>query len=214
MIKIKILIVSNGTIDDMSMLEELVKQSDYIICADGGTRYFYEKNMKPDVILGDFDSLEEKILKDMKDKEIDFFKFPVNKDKTDTELAVEYAVQKGAKDITLLGATGSRLDHTLGNIMLLREFVDKNIKIRVLDSHNEVYMIKDSITLDKKENTFVSIIPITDTVKGVTLKGFKYETNNTDFKLGSTFGISNEIIDKVGHITVNDGICLVIRALD
>lgn len=210
----KTLIVSNGTVDDMTFFEEIVSSVDYVICADGGARYLYQTGIKPDVIVGDLDSLDECIVNDMKNRGTEFIEFPVKKDKTDTELAIDYAVEKGATDITLMGATGTRLDHTIGNIMIMRQLLDRGIGIRILDSHNEIYMINDTLTLDKKDNTYVSVIPITEVAKGITLEGFKYETYDLDFYASTTLGISNEIIKEKGTIKIRDGICLVVRSKD
>ncbi|MTI47717.1 thiamine diphosphokinase [Sporosalibacterium faouarense] len=210
----KTLIISNGTIEDTNILNKFIDESDYVICADGGARHFYKTEFKPSVIVGDFDSLNSEILLDMRNKEIELYQFPAEKDMTDTELAIDLALKRGATDITLLGGTGSRLDHTIGNIMIMKKFVNIDANIKIVNSNNEIFITKDKLILDRQENTFVSVIPITEVAKGVTLRGFKYETNDIDFRMDETLGISNEIINEKGIIEIREGICLVIISKD
>lgn len=210
----KILIISNGTIEDKSILVNAIDEADYIICADGGAKYFIDLDTYPDIIVGDLDSIDEKTLSKMKRKNIKFYKFPEKKDKTDTELAIDYAVEIGGKEITLLGAIGTRLDHTLGNIMLLKKLLKKGIKSKIINAHNEIYITKDYLSLEGTEKDYISLIPLTEVVRGVTLKGFEYETTNKDFMMDSSFGISNKIINGKGEIEIKEGICLIIKARD
>ncbi|MFA5525097.1 MAG: thiamine diphosphokinase, partial [Tissierellales bacterium] len=143
---------------------------------------------------------------------VEFEKHSVHKDKSDTELAIDYAIDKCANDIVLLGVTGSRLDHTIANISVLYKLAKQNINAVIIDSHNEIYLIKDRLKLSNKDNHFVSIIPLTDS--RVTLRGFEYETHSMDFQVGTSLGISNLIKDKEGEIEINSGVCLVIRSKD
>lgn len=210
----KILIISNGTIENKDILINALDEADYVICADGGAKYFYDLDKNPDIIVGDLDSIDDKTLSIMKEKNIEFHRFPKKKDKTDTELAMDYAVEMGGREITLLGAIGTRLDHTLGNIMLLRKLLKKGIKARIINSQNEIYIMKDSLSLKGTENDYISLIPLTEVVKGVTLRGFEYETTNKDFVMDSSLGISNKIVKGKGEIEIKEGVCLVIKARD
>lgn len=212
--QMKIIIISNGTIENKDVLINAIEDADYIICADGGAKYFYDIDKSPDVIVGDLDSIDDETLSIMKESNIKFHRFPTKKDKTDTELAMDYAVEMGAREITLLGAIGTRLDHTLGNIMLLKKLLRKGIKARIINSHNEVYIMKDSLSLEGNGKDYVSLIPLTEVVRGVTLRGFEYETTDKDFLMDSSFGISNKIIDGKGEINIKEGVCLVIKAQD
>ncbi|KNF08749.1 thiamine diphosphokinase [Gottschalkia purinilytica] len=210
----KILIVSNGNLEDIC-ISDILEKHDLLICADGGARHLYKQNILPDIIVGDLDSIGDKVLNYYKKKEVVFHKFPSEKDKTDTELAIDYAIEKGATEISLLGVTGTRLDHTLANIMLLYDLLNKNIKARIIDSHNEIFMIKNNLEIQNDNKyKFVSVIPIINDAKKVNIKGFKYETKDIDFKIGTTLGISNEIKEEKGYIDMEDGICLIIKSRD
>lgn len=210
----KAIIISNGTIEDTNTLVNEIRKNDYSICADGGAKYFSDMSIYPDVIVGDFDSVDKKDLNQMKANGIKFYEFPVKKDKTDTELAIDYAIEMGAKEITLMGVIGTRMDHTLANIMLLKKLINQGIKGKIVNKYNEVYITKDELTLKRKQDTFVSIIPLTEIAKGVTLKGFEYETDKEDFKMDSSYGVSNRIISETGKVKIDEGICLVIISRD
>lgn len=207
----KALVVSNGDLKNID-IDNYFQSADIVICADGGAKHLFNKNLAPDIVVGDLDSLDLDIIKSFQSLGVELQKHPTHKDKSDTELAIEYAIEKGANDIVLLGATGTRLDHSMANIMMLYKLVNKNINVVIIDSHNEVFITKSQLRLNKKEGYFISIIPLIDSK--ITLKGFEYDTYCVNFNLGSTLGISNIIKDEEGIVKIEDGICLVIRSKD
>lgn len=205
----KALLVSGGKISDFEILNNIGKNVDYILCADGGTDYCLKADLLPNIIVGDLDSITEFSLKIVKKKEIPIKKFPIKKDSTDTELAIDYLIQKGFKDITILGAIGSRIDHTLANIFLLNKLKSENIAGRIIDSHNIIYLVDDELTINNKSNCYISIIPISDNGAIVSLEGFEYALCKEKLKFSSTLGISNRIKGSQGYIKIHKGICLV-----
>ncbi len=207
----KALIISNGELKNLD-IADYSKDADIVICADGGARHLFNKGLTPDIIIGDLDSIDTDILKQFQELGVSLQKHPTHKDKSDTELAIEFAIEKGANDIVLLGATGNRIDHSMANIMLLYRLLNQNINVVIIDSHNEVFITKNVLRLNNKKGCFISIIPLTNSK--ITLKGFEYDTNNVDFNLGSTLGVSNVIVDKEGLVKVEKGACLVIRSKD
>ena len=209
----RVIVVSNGSFN-IKTLEKIRNASDFIICADGGANHLYMSDVLPDMIVGDLDSLTEDALAYYKKSDVLFHKFPSRKDNTDTELAVDFAIDRGATEIVLLGSTGTRLDHTIANVMILIKLLKMGIKAKVVDEHNEIYIMDSKIEIEKEEGTFVSFLPIFTECIGVTMKGFKYSTDNLDFALGSTMGISNEVESEKGIIEIRDGISLVIKSRD
>lgn len=207
----KALVVSNGSVTDID-IESYFNDADIVICADGGARHLFNKNLIPNVIIGDLDSLEDSILKKFEDMGVKFQKYPVEKNKSDTELAIEFAIEKGAKDIILCGGTGTRLDHTIANVMMLYKLINQKVNVTIIDSHNEIFITTKQLKLKRQKGYFISIIPLVDSK--VTLKGFKYETNNVNFNLGSTLGISNVIEGDEGIVVIEEGACLVIISKD
>ena len=132
------------------------------------------------------------------------------------ELAVELAVSKGYKNIILTGASGSRLDHTLGNILLMEKYFKDGVNISIIDNNNEMKIISDNseLFIEYKEGYFISIIPITEFIQGLCLEGFKYNLDNVDVERGSTLCISNQIKDNKGKITLKKGRAIVIISKD
>ena len=108
----KAVVICGGTIIDINYYQFYLKQADCIICADRGVQYLEGTGCQPDLLIGDFDSIDKDILKAYKELDREILKFPSEKDATDSELAIEEAIKRGAKTVYLLGAQGSRLDHT------------------------------------------------------------------------------------------------------
>lgn len=210
----KALIVLNGKILDLNRLRVVGKEVDFILSADGGTNHCLEASLIPDLVVGDLDSISEESIQIIKKNGIPIEKFPVKKDKTDSELASDYVIDKGFKDITIMGAIGNRMDHTLANILLLTKLTEKGIKGRIIDGNNTIYLVEDELTLENQAGFYVSVIPITNSGILISLKGFEYELENTEIKFGSTLGISNRIVKNKGIVKVHKGRGLVIVSKD
>lgn len=206
------LIIANGSDVNKSFIENI--NIDYVICADGGLEKAKKLNLIPDIILGDFDSVNSVVLENYKKLNIETITFPSEKDYTDMELAINYAVKKGFKDIILVGASGTRLDHTVANILLIEKYNKENIKIKILDNNNLIQMVNNNMRIPFKKNYFVSIIPLSEKIEGLTLDGFKYPLNNVTVERGSTLCVSNEIIEDVGIIKLNNGSAIVFVSKD
>ena len=144
------------------------------------------------------------------------------KDATDTELAVDLAIREGAGEILLMAATGSRVDHTMANIGTLIYALQRGADCRIVDSHNAISVAAADcehpaeIHLLKKHmfGNYVSLLPWTAQVKGLTLSGFRYPLQDASLSMGSTLGISNEVTEEVARIAFREGILIIVEALD
>ncbi len=192
-------IIGNGEIKDYDYIRSKINDGDYIICADGGLRHLESLKIKADLAIGDFDSSKVR-------DDIECITYPRDKDFTDGEIALDYAMDKGYDEIVMIGMTSSRLDHTLTNILLTAR--DSNIYI--IDDKNEIYSLSRKLILEGKKGKTLSIIPIFGNLTGVTLKGLKYGVTNDILFFGSSRGNSNVIIDDKCEIAVKDGIGIVI----
>lgn len=212
------LIISGGKIEEDFANAWIASQKpDVILAADSGMEYLYRNQLRPDIIVGDFDSVRSDIVDFYrKDAQIRFVELNPVKDDTDTESAVRLAIASGAGKITLLGATGTRLDHVLGNIELLGIGLEAGVPITLLDAHNRIRMLREGITLKKSEQfgTYLSLIPYTAEVSGVTLRGVKYPLTEYCLKGFRSIGVSNEICDEEALISFREGILLVIESKD
>lgn len=231
------LIISGGSIEDDAVIRYLWQETEgqreeqndsdiaahlricgiKVIAADSGLEFCYRNHILPDMAVGDFDSAKEKTLSWFKEqKGIIWYELNPEKDDTDTEFAIRKALALGAEKITVLGGTGSRLDHVLGNIELLGIGMEAGVPIELVDAHNRIRMIKTGITLEKKTQfgKYVSLIPYTDSVTHLFLNGFKYPLSDACLRGFCSLGISNEIVDKEAEIRFEGGILLVIESDD
>lgn len=208
------LLISSGSLSNYEQLKEYSKEADYILCADGGIKHAIKSQILPNAIIGDLDSIGDEEMKFIHDNNVPIIKYPVEKDETDTELGINYLSELGIKDISLFGATGTRIDHTLGNVFLLRKLLKNKINGRVVDDNNIIYLIDEFLKLPKRNNYYVSIIPISEKGIVVTLKGFYYPLINAKINFGSTLGISNKIIDAFGEVNILHGEALIIESRD
>ena len=214
----KFLIVSGGSLNK-EFVTKVVGQGKYdrILAADSGMNALYAAAVTPDIIIGDFDSVDQEILHFFEKQEgIEWKRLIPEKDDTDTEFAIRESIRRGADSITIIGGTGTRLDHVLGNISLLGIGIEEQVSMELLDEHNRIRMIQDALTLEKETQygKYVSLIPYGGDVQGVTLRGFKYLLS--DYTMGgfNSLGISNEIMDEKAVIELTGGTLLVIESHD
>ncbi|MCR5742574.1 MAG: thiamine diphosphokinase [Lachnospiraceae bacterium] len=216
----KAIIISGGVAEDevvRSVLRRLASDDTMVICADAGLNVCDRVGVIPDIILGDFDSVDSEVL----DKyrlyaKTQFYNYPAKKDFTDTELACDVAINEGAKQIVLLGATGRRMDHTLGVIYLLEQLENKGVTAYIVDQNNVIRcLLPDRYDLHEFEyGKYVSFIPLSDAVEGINIKGVAYEVENARFLRTTTLGISNEITEEEAFIDFKSGTLLMIKSQD
>lgn len=211
-------IVTGGNIVEAFALPYLEEHSfDLLIGVDGGLDFLYSINRRPDWIIGDFDSVNPLALEYFRHMEgVECLQLSSVKDDTDTECAIRKAMELGASDITILGATGSRVDHLLGNICLLGLGFETGTNITMVDGHNRIQMVNAKLEIEKEKQygRYVSLIPFTTTVEGVTCRGMKYPLENYIMGGFCSLGISNEIVDSKAVITVSKGVLIVVESKD
>ena len=188
-----------------------------VIAGDRGLEVLYQLKIIPNHVVGDFDSVSPEILEFYKKQpKIIFHTYNAEKDNTDTDIALKLAIQIKSSEITILGALGKRMDHAIANIHILKDALGANIPCQILDEHNRIYLVNTEKTLEKDKvyGKYISLIPLTSTVEGLTLKGFKYPLNKYNLPIGISLGISNEIIEDIAHIEMEKGILIVIESKD
>lgn len=214
----RFVIISGGHIDDAFALNYLEENEyDCMIAADSGMNFLHRNGLVPDIIAGDFDSVQSSSLQYFQGlNNVQVIKLNPMKDDTDTEFVIREAIRRGATEIIVLGATGTRLDHVLANVNLLGIGLEENVSIELVDAHNRIRMIDDSLEIKKSNQfgSFVSILPVKGDAKGVTLEGMKYPLQDADIVCFSSLGISNEIVGDTARIIVREGVLLVIESND
>ncbi len=206
----KTLIVSNGFLREVDFYRGLIKENDLVIAANGGCKHLLRLGIIPHLIIGDLDSLEEEIVSQFRGGKTKIISYPRDKDKSDTQLALEYALNHGASHINILGAIGDRIDHTLANLHLLTKGVDQGVDVRLIDEKNEVLLINKFIEIREKKGTTISLLPLTSCVKGIFTEGLKYPIKGGKMEIGNPYGISNEMDSSLAKIEIKSGYLLVI----
>ena len=204
-------IISNGKVKIPEFFIKLIKKSDYIIAANGGSKHAKNFGLIPDLIIGDLDSISKKDYVYFQKKGSDFRKFDPIKDKTDVQIAIEYVIEFGFKEILLLCVFGDRIDHIIANIFLLIKVVEAGIRVKIVDEYNEIFLIQNFGTIKGKIGDTVSLIPLTETVSGIELTGLKFHPKDGRLMMIDTLGISNILIKKVATIRIDNGKLLVIK---
>ena len=200
-------IISAGQFERTGFYRSLViKENDMVICADGGYDYAVAMGVQPTVVLGDLDSIR----KPVKDSRIPIIKFPTDKDKTDSQLAVDYALENKCDEIILLAATGGRIDHSLANIMLLGYIHDKGAEGLILTDKSRIALLTGQTVIKRGSGDGISFVPITPTVEGLTTEGLLYNLNNKTVRQGDTLTISNEFRSHQAKVKLTKGRLLVI----
>lgn len=215
------LIISGGSLDMEFALSYIEKYSfGLVVAADKGMDFFYQQGMKPDYIVGDFDSADPEILQYFQNmgegQRPVILQFQPKKDETDTELAMRIAMERGCDVIHLLGAMGSRVDHMLGNLHLLGNAMEKGVECRMVDANNRIRMVCQGITIAREEQygKYVSLLPFTPQVKGLTLTGFQYPLEDYTLECYHSLGVSNEITAEKAEISFREGVLVVVEAKD
>ena len=210
----KVLIIGGGAAPSKELLEEEIQSCDYIICADRGGEYIRSIDKLPDLLIGDFDSLNNNVLEYYLSSGVAIEQFPSKKDYTDTELCLQRALQLNPDEIVFLACTGSRLDHVLGNIGLLKELLDKNIKGYIKDDNNTIFLIKDDTKINGYPGKLVSFQAFSEKVKGLTIEGVRYPLNKFTLSSWSTYTVSNVFLSDSVRISFDSGILMIIFPKD
>lgn len=214
---VKTLIVSGGNVEE-ECFNKIYNNNKfkYIIASDKGLEILDKYNIIPNYIIGDFDSIDKNILsKYINNKEIVIRKLNPEKDYTDTHMAIKLSIELNSTDVTILGAIGTRIDHTIANVHILKETLEKGIDCRIVDNRNEIQLINKKAVLEMdKEYKYISLIPLTTKVEEITLRGFKYPLSNATLEVGLSIGVSNEQCDKIAEIDLKSGILIMIKSKD
>jgi thiamine pyrophosphokinase len=203
-------IIGSGPLRPTRLLRDLLGAADLVICADGGVRIARALGIVPRVVIGDFDSAGAALLSWARRRGARLIAHPREKDRTDTELAVEYALQAGAEELDLLGVLGARIDHTLANLGLLIHVAGQQKRARMLQGRVELFLAEAQTSIPGRRGDQVSLIPLSDSAGGVTTHGLKYPLDDAVLRITTTLGVSNEITTPPASVGVRRGWLLVV----
>jgi thiamine pyrophosphokinase len=206
----RILIFANGLLPDLEKTRVITRPDDIVFCADGGTQHALALGLQPSVIVGDLDSIKLDVLP-LTDRNTKIIQHPHDKNETDLELAIHYALEQMPDSILIVGALGNRLDQTLANIALLGDPELAELDVRLDDGVEEVYFCRKDTQVAGRSGDLVSLIPWGGAVMGVRTEGLKwpllYETLYPD----KTRGVSNEMLSEVAGIDIRSGLLLIVH---
>jgi thiamine pyrophosphokinase len=204
-------IFANGNLSDTGLAVKIIRNDDYIVCADGGLKLALKLGITPRVVLGDFDSVSAFDLKNIPEAKTEFIKFPKTKNKSDLELALDFIINQGYGSILIFGLLGDRIDHFVSNIFLLTEFSLKHINLdtHIYEGKTEIFIIRKKLKINGKKGDTVSIIPVKTALECITTTGFKYILKQDTLFTGSTRGVSNIMTGNSASIKFSAGLAVV-----
>jgi len=210
----KIIIVSGGNPPPLEFLLREITVDTFIIGADSGANCLYDYNIEPNLLVGDFDSIDKEAFDYYKKSKCIIDIYPKEKDFTDTEIAARKALSMKPNEIVFLGCTGSRIDHLLGNIGMLKICLEYGVNASIKDENNSVRLINTSTSLNGTVGQLFSLQPYGDEIIGLTIKGAKYPLNNYNLKIGQSISISNEFATSKVDLEFKFGTLMIILSKD
>lgn len=193
----------NGELADLNLIKKYIKTTDLLVGVDGGTKLILKLKLKPDLVIGDLDSLKTV------PKGVALIQFPVDKDKTDSQLALEYLVKQGYRSLIIVGFLGRRLDHLISNIMV---FGKQQAEVQIIEGEQIIYFVKKSLVINSHKGVLISLIPLLD-CQGVITVGLKWSLRGESLQVGSSRGVSNELTGKKAEIRLKSGLLMIVLTM-
>ena len=208
-------IISNGNISDYEYIRSLICDDDFVITADGALKHCVKMGIVPNVWIGDNDSCTlSEIELDTLAHNVEVVRLNPIKDATDTEAACDYAIGRGFDEVMMLGSCGTRFDHTLANVYLLKKFADKGVDAKIVNENNIIFLAKEHNIIVNGIYNNVSILPIENNVTSISNRGFYYPLDKEPLAMYSSRGVSNRLTGDVGEIILEGGTALIVLSRD
>ena len=215
------IIIANGLIGDPARTYKRMTgyfgfvKDDIVISADGGASNTLKMGLVPDVVIGDMDSIKFEVKEKIREKsqKTRYISTSPQKDESDTQLAVEYALGMDVKKIMITGAVGDRIDHTLANIILLSSPGLEDIDVRILTDNSDMFIVRKPVVVSGIPGKTITLISLSPYTYFTGTRGLKYELKEEKLDFSPVRGLSNEFIDKKVKLDIREGTLLVIREL-
>ncbi|QAA33256.1 thiamine diphosphokinase [Clostridium manihotivorum] len=208
----KAVIVAGGNAPSKDLFFKEIKDANILIAADSGINTFYNYDITPNIILGDFDSADSEALNYY--GQIKRITFKPEKDFTDSELAFNNVLELGATEVVLLGCTGTRLDHTIANLGLLKRGLERNITTSIKDENNYIFLVSQNTTLYGVPGQTISFQAFGGSVNDFNIYNAKYPLYDYNLTLGDGRTVSNEFQKDPIEISFTSGIVMVMYSND
>lgn len=213
----RIVIFANGELADLEAARSLLKEDDYLIAADGGANHLMKMGILPEVLIGDLDSVDEDTLFELTSAEIKIEQYSEDKDETDIELALHYAVELHPSAILIVGALGGRLDQTITNLSILTDPMLPKIDIRLDDGVEEAFFCRASagngeqVQVQGRSGDTVSLIPWQAQVEGLLTEGLQWSLYGETLYPDKSRGVSNRMLGESASVKIEKGLLLIVH---
>ena len=207
----RIVIFANGDLPDLDKARALLRRDDFILCADGGTRHALALGLRPNLVVGDMDSIDKATLQQLQNAGVEIELFPRDKNETDLELAIAHAIQFKPDAIIIVAALGGHVDQTIANIALLTDPRLSTLDIRLDDGVEAMLFCRDRTQVHGGRGDILSLIPWGGPVHGVQTHGLRWSLNQETLHPEKTRGISNEMTSEVASVEIGSGLLLLIH---
>ncbi len=209
-----VIIFAGGTVQAGAALDKALAEGELVIAADSGACTALALGDVPAFVVGDFDSLDEETQQELKRLGCQFVRVQVEKDETDTELAMEVALQQGASKITILGALGgTRFEHTIANIQLLAGYL--TLPVEIIDGNSRGWLVRGPGTtlIEGNEGDLLSLLPLTAAVTGVCTENLYYPLRDETLAFGKPRGISNVLLGAQARVSLSEGLLMLVHTI-
>jgi thiamine pyrophosphokinase len=201
-----------GSSSSIALEPEVLAGADLLVAVDGGAENVAGGEVKPDVLIGDMDSVTADTRRILEESGVEVVRLPAAKDETDTEAALRLVIERGADDITVYGALGGpRLDHLLGNILLLSASWLVGCAVRLVDRRHEIFSARGDVVFGGEPGDLVSLLPLTAEVKDVRTSGLSYPLGGETLFRSSTRSVSNSMRGVEAQVKHGEGVLLVVH---
>ncbi|HPG38822.1 MAG TPA: thiamine diphosphokinase [bacterium] len=209
----RVIIFANGIAGDIEKNRRYISNGDHIVCADGGTRYALAMGLRPDLIVGDLDSLDAELLNQVQELGIPVERHPADKCETDLELAIQAAHRFEAEEVLILTALGGRMDQFLANIMLLTRQDWSFHLLCIADGDQQGWILTGPAKkqLTGKPGDILSIVPVSERIEHLDISGVRWSLTDAVVERGSTLTLSNVMAGKDAQVKFSRGICLLVH---
>ncbi|MCX7981776.1 MAG: thiamine diphosphokinase [Syntrophales bacterium] len=208
-----VFVLLGGSVKNPAFIKRMweAKKPQAVICANGGAKYAWRAEIRPTLIVGDFDSLSREIKRHYQKENIPYQVYPTAKDETDAIIAYRQACLMAPDEIWLFGALGGRVDHFLANLSLLLMGEREGVFVKIVDEKCEMFLVSGDKVIEGKEGDVVSLLALFEDAAGVDLEGFLYPLSRGVLRRDFPLGVSNRLAAEKGFIRVRKGTLLVIK---
>ncbi len=205
-------VFANGDLPDPAAVRALLRPDDWIVAADGGTTHALACGVRPQLVIGDLDSLPAGLKTELAAEGAAFITHPADKDWTDLELALLYVAANGAVEVLVVAALGGRLDQTLANVLLLARPELARLQVRITDGRETAWLVRDETTVHGTAGERVSLIPLGGDAVDVHTAGLAWPLRGETLRLGEARGVSNEMTGSLARVQIGEGLLLCVHA--